>query len=80
MRPKSEIIIYEGGDARVEVRVAQENVWLSLQQLADLFGRDKSVISCHLRNVFASGELEREATVAKMQQFNVRASARWYAR
>ncbi|MDF9392114.1 MULTISPECIES: virulence RhuM family protein [Methylococcus] len=65
MRPKSEIIIYEGSEARVEVRVAQENVWLNLQQLADLFGRDKSVISRHLRNVFASGELEREATVAK---------------
>lgn len=65
MKPTSEIVIYEGGEARVEVRVEHENVWLSLQQLADLFGRDKSVISRHLRNIFASGELDREATVAK---------------
>ena len=65
MKPTSEIVIYDGGEARVEVRVAHENVWLSLQQLADLFGRDKSVISRHLRNIFASGELDREATVAK---------------
>lgn len=65
MKPTSEFVIYEGGEARVEVRVEHENVWLSLQQLADLFGRDKSVISRHLRNIFASGELDREATVAK---------------
>ena len=65
MKATSEIVIYEGGEARVEVRVEHENVWLSLQQLADLFGRDKSVISRHLRNIFASGELDREATVAK---------------
>ncbi len=65
MKPTSEFVIYEGGEARVEVRVEHENVWLSLQQLADLFGRDKSVISRHLRNIFASEELDREATVAK---------------
>ncbi|MCS7017357.1 MAG: virulence RhuM family protein [Gemmatales bacterium] len=65
MKPASEVIIYEGGEARVEVRLERDNVWLSLQQLADLFGRDKSVISRHLRNIFTSGELEREATVAK---------------
>ena len=62
-----EIIVYEApnGEVRVDVRLDQETVWLSLSQLAELFGRDKSVISRHLRNVFASGELEREATVAK---------------
>lgn len=65
MKPTSEIVIYDGGEARVEVRVEHENVWLSLQQLADLFGRDKSVISRHLRNIFASGELDRDAVVAK---------------
>jgi hypothetical protein len=50
------VVIYEGGEARVEVRVERESVWLSLQQLAELFGRDKSVISCHLKAIFASGE------------------------
>jgi len=65
MKPESGIVIYEGGEARVEVRVERESVWLSLQQLAELFGRDKSVISRHLKAIFASGELERAATVAK---------------
>ena len=65
MKPMSDIVIYETGEARVAVRLERENLWLSLQQLAELFGRDKSVISRHLRSIFASGELEREATVAK---------------
>lgn len=62
-----EVVVYEApdGDVRVDVRVDQETVWLSLNQMADLFGRDKSVISRHLRNVFTTGELERSATVAK---------------
>jgi hypothetical protein len=61
------IVIYESADRAVEVRLdaSQETVWLSLQQLAAVFGRDKSVISRHLRNIFKEGELNREATVAK---------------
>lgn len=65
MKTASGIIIYEGAQARVEVRLERETVWLSLQQLAELFGRDKSVISRHLKNIFATGKLEREAVVAK---------------
>lgn len=62
-----EIFVYEApdGSAQVDVRLDQETIWLSLSQIAELFGRDKSVISRHLRNVFATGELEREGTVAK---------------
>ena len=62
-----EMVVYEdpGGEVRVDVRLEHETVWLALGQIAALFGRDKSVISRHLRNVFASGELERAATVAK---------------
>lgn len=60
-----QMVIYEGDAARVEVRVDRESVWLSLQQLADLFERDKSVISRHLKAIFGSGEIEREAVVAK---------------
>ena len=45
--------------------MANETVWLTLSQLAILFDRDKSVISRHLRNIYAEGELTREATVAK---------------
>lgn len=59
------IVIFESGDQPVQVRLEGETVWLSLQQLAELFGRDKSVISRHLRNIYATEELSREATVAK---------------
>ncbi|MBL4775512.1 MAG: virulence protein RhuM/Fic/DOC family protein [Mariprofundus sp.] len=63
----NEILIYqtEDGLAITEVRLEAETLWLSLNQMAELFGRDKSVISRHLRNVFKEGELTREATVAK---------------
>jgi hypothetical protein len=47
------------------VRVQQDTVWLSLNQMAELFQRDKSVISRHINNVFDEGELSRDATVAK---------------
>lgn len=61
----NEIVIFGGGDQSVEVWLEGETLWLSLQQIADLFGRDKSVISRHFRNVFTTGELERAAVVAK---------------
>jgi hypothetical protein len=49
----------------VDVRLKDETVWLTLNQMTDLFERDKSVISRHLHNIFQSGELDRETTVAK---------------
>jgi len=61
----SDIIIYETGKHQVDVRMEGETLWLSLQQLADLFERDKSVISRHLKNIFESRELDRDRTVAK---------------
>ena len=65
--PPSEIILYqtEDGGTRVQVRLEGETVWLSLNQLADLFQRDKSVVSRHIKNLFDDGELSRTATVAK---------------
>lgn len=63
----SEIILYQAEDGRtkLEVRLQNETVWLSLNQLAELFQRDKSVISKHIRNIFSEDELQPEATVAK---------------
>jgi hypothetical protein len=63
----SEFLLYraEDGTTRIEVRLQGETVWLSLNQMADLFQRDKSVISRHIRNVFAEGELSPESVVAK---------------
>lgn len=64
--PGGEVVLYSApdGTASIDVRLEADTVWLSLNQIARLFGRDKSVISRHLRNVFASRELERAATVA----------------
>ncbi len=63
----NEIILYRPNELseHIEVRIDEETVWLSLNQIAQLFDRDKSVISRHLRNVFKDGELSFEATVAK---------------
>ena len=62
--PATDIAIFEAPSGQIDVRLERDNVWLSLPQLATLFGRDKSVISRHIRNVFAEAELERAATVA----------------
>lgn len=61
------IEIYQtaAGDAKVEVRFDNDTVWLSLQQMADIFGRDKSVISRHLKKIFDTEELEQNSVVAK---------------
>jgi DNA ligase (NAD+) len=63
---ESNIIIYESeeGNIAVEVRLLEETLWLSLNQLSDLFGRDKSVVSRHLSNVFKEKELKKESVVA----------------
>jgi len=63
----SELVLYTSpdGTVRLDVQFEQETIWLSLNQLADLFERDKSVISRHLRNIYQEGELGRQATVAK---------------
>lgn len=65
--PAGEVALFVSpdGEVRLDVHLERETVWLSLNQMADLFGRDKSVISRHLRNIFTSGELVREAVVAK---------------
>jgi hypothetical protein len=54
----------EDGKTRIDVRLTGETVWLSLNQMADLFQRDKSVISRHISNIFEEGELQRDSVVA----------------
>ena len=66
MKPTSEIIIYDAGQARVEVRLDQETVWLTQEQMAQLFGRERSVITKHVRNVFAEGELDEKSNVQNL--------------
>jgi prophage maintenance system killer protein len=62
-----EVVLYkaEDGKAALDVRLEGDTVWLSLNQMADLFSRDKSVISRHLRNIFETKELSKKSVVAK---------------
>ena len=62
----SELVIYESkeGDIKLDVNLENETVWLSLEQMSRLFGRDKSVISRHIKHVFDEGELDKTSTVA----------------
>ena len=64
-----EVILYEAsdGEVRLEVRLDRDTVWLSQEQIAALFDVQKAAVSKHLKNVFAGGELERAATVSKME-------------
>ncbi len=59
------MVIYNDGELELNVSVENETVWLSQSQLCELFGRDKSVVSRHIRNIFSDGELEKSSTVAK---------------
>jgi len=63
------ITIYQAKSGAIEFRGDFQNenvIWGSLNQIAELFGRDKSVISRHIKNIFKSGELDERATVAKI--------------
>lgn len=66
-RREAEFLLYQTEDGRtsVEVRFDGETAWLSLGQMAELFQRDKSVISRHIKHIFEEGELERTSVVAE---------------
>lgn len=65
---KSEIIFYDRKDGRqgVEVILEKETIWLTQEQLANVFEKERSVITKHIRNVFQSGELDENSNVQKM--------------
>lgn len=65
-----EVPVYEAadGEVRVDVRLDRETVWLTQKQMSQLFGRERSVITQHARNVFRERELEPGATCAKFAQ------------
>ena len=61
-----QIVVYEGEkDVRLEVKTDGETVWLTQRQMCQLFGRDRTVITKHINNIFKEGELEREVVCAK---------------
>lgn len=66
LKEQNNFIIYtsENGKTKVNVKINNETVWLSLDQIAELFQRDKSTISRHIKNIFEEGELQRNSVVA----------------
>lgn len=88
LKNNAELIIYESQDGKVKLDVNLENetVWLSLEQMTYLFGRDKSVISRHIKNIFSEGELEKNsltianfATVKKEGEREVERNIDYYS-
>lgn len=67
MNQNNQIIIYQTADnqTQIDVRMENDTVWLTQAQMADLFQKDRTVISRHIRNVFNEGELEEQSTCAK---------------
>ncbi len=65
MKPEDNIVIYEtkDGQAKIDVQLKDDTVWLSNQQMAELFARERSVITKHTNNVFKEGELDEKSNV-----------------
>ena len=63
---KGQIILYQtpDGESKIEVRLENDAVWLSADQMAELFQRNKSTISRHTKNVLEDGELDESSVVA----------------
>ena len=63
---KGQFLLYQtpDGDSQIEVKLQNDTVWISLDQMAELFQRNKSTISRHIKNVLEDGELQEEATIA----------------
>ena len=65
----SDILIYQNSDGNItiDVRLEEETVWLTQDQMATLFGKAKSTINEHIKNVFAEGELDEKVVVRKFR-------------
>ncbi len=63
---KNEVLIFEHQSIKLEVNMKDETVWLSQEQMANLFGKDRTVITRHISNIFREGELEKKNSVQKM--------------
>lgn len=67
---KNGIILFENQDVKLEVNMNGETVWLTQDQMAKLFGKDRTVITRHINNIFKDGELEEKSNVQKMHIAN----------
>ncbi|MFM7089065.1 MAG: RhuM family protein [Candidatus Paceibacterota bacterium] len=69
LKSKSNIVIYQAKSGAIELKadISRETIWANLNQIAELFGVQKSAISKHVKNIFETGELSAKATVSKME-------------
>ena len=67
---KNEIILFENQNVKLEVNMRDETVWLTQEQMAKLFGKDRTVITRHINNIFKDGELDEKSNVQKMHFAN----------
>ena len=67
MEQRGDILIYqtEDGLTKISTTFVDDTVWLSIDQMAELFQRDRSVVGKHIRNIFKEGELEKNSVWAK---------------
>jgi hypothetical protein len=72
----NEILLYTSpnGKVKVEVYLQNETIWLTQQKIADLFGVDRTVVTKHLANIYTEGELNKDATRAKIAQVQIEGS------
>ena len=74
---KGEILIYKSKEGpKLEVRLEEETIWLTLNQIASLFDVQKAAISKHIKNIFNSGELDLDSTVSKMETVQIEGNRR----
>lgn len=66
----SELVIYRAKDGgiSIDVNLTNDTLWLSQDQIAELFGTQRQAITKHLKNIYASGELDEYTTCSKMEQ------------
>ena len=69
---KNEIILFENQDVKLEVNMRDETVWLSLDQMAKLFDRDRTVITRHINNVFKDNELQNLHIPLNMEHYQIK--------
>ena len=75
--PRTDVVVYENGaDVRVEVTTDGETIWMTKALLAELFQVDRSVVAKHVRNIYATGELDERSTCAKIAQVRMEGARR----
>lgn len=67
---KNKIILFENQNVKLEVNIKDETVWLNANQMVKLFGKDRTVITKHINNIFKDGELKKKSNVQKMHFAN----------